>query len=378
MFRPRASRSRLIILGFSLLFLSAHSAYAQSETYVPATTGFDTEIKVWTSSGNTYAKVRLTFPTGGWRADWGQVTRTGNDFTADAKVERWNGAATQALTYAENTYNLGAFPPGTYNFTFKSYGVAIKSQQFDPSLVVEHWEPTTLASNRVGVRIWGFTSGLRLAKIELYFPDTGYSVVDWGQIARSGNEFSVDIKAERWTGESQAHTTVVDHDYELGTLSPGSYSLIVKIYGTTIKTVPFSVDASSSAAPKLLTEENSERAIALDSVTWLRLFPLETTHNFSSDRRTRIVLFLSGVELSPGENLSAVTAVQAEDAGHAVYPMTIEYIGKVPNFDWLTQVIVRPPEALKDGSDVWVGVSVRGQLSNKALVTLKPSNNNSQ
>ncbi len=375
MFQPRPSRLFLIFLGFSLLILSAPDIHAQAETWVPATTGFSTEIKVWTSSGNTYAKVRLTFPTGGWRADWGQVTRTGNDFTADARVERWNGASTQALTFSEHTYNLGALSPGTHTFTFKSYGVTIKSQQFDPSLVVEHWEPTTIPSNQVVVRILGFTSGLRLAKVELYVPDTSYSVVDWGQVTRSGNEFTVDIKVERWTGESQARLSIIDHDYELGTLSPGPYSLTVKMYGTTIRTIPFSVDASSTAIPKLLTEENSERAIALDSVTWLRHFPLETPHNFSTDGRTRIVLFLSGVEFSPGELPSAVT-VQAEDAQHAIYPMTVEYVGKVPNFDGLTQVIVRPHEGLKDGGDLWLNVIVRGQFSNKGMVSLKPSGTN--
>jgi len=377
MFRPRASRWLLNFLGLPFFFLFALNVHAQSETFVPATTGFSTEIKVWTSSGNTYAKVRLTFPTGGWRVDWGQVARTGNDFTADAKVDRWNGITTQAITFKENTYNLGALPPGTYSFTFKSYGVSIKSQQFDPTLVMEHWEPATVSSDRVVVRIWGFTSGLRLAKVELYFPDTGYSVTDWGQVVRSGNQFSVDIKAERWTGDSQARTTLVDHDYELGTLSPGSFTLIVKMYGTTIKTQPFSIDASSTPAPKLLTEENSERAIALDSVTWLRLFPLVTTHNFSQDQRTRIVLFLTNVEWPANENLSAMT-VQAEDAQHAIYPMTIEYVGKVPSFDWLTQVIVRPTEELKDGSDVWINVSVRGQLTNKGLVSIRPSGANPQ
>lgn len=377
MFHPRPSRWLLIILGFSLLCLSTQHIHAQSETWQPATTGFETEIKIWSSSGNTYAKVRLTFPTGGWRVDWGQVTRSGNDFTANAKVERWHGAATQALTYAENTYNLGALAPGTYTFTFKSFGVTIKSQQFDPSLVEEHWEPTTLASNRVGVRIMTPTSGQRQTKIELYFPDTGYRVVDWGQVTRSGNEFTVDVKAERWTGESQARTTVVDHDYDLGTLSPGSYSLIIKMYGTTVRVIPFSVDASPASIPKLLTEENSERAIALDSVTWLRLFPLQTTQNFSADGRTRIVLFLANVELSPGESPSIVQ-VQAEDGQSAIYPMTVEYVGKVPNLDWLTQVIVRPHEGLKDGGDLWINVVVRGQFSNKAMVSLKPSGGNPQ
>ena len=48
-------------------------------------------------------------------------------------------------------------------------------------------------------------------------------------------------------------------------------------------------------------------------------------------------------------------------------------MGKVPGFDWLTQVVVRLPEGLKDGDDVWVRVSVRGVVSNKALVSIKPA-----
>jgi uncharacterized protein (TIGR03437 family) len=127
----------------------------------------------------------------------------------------------------------------------------------------------------------------------------------------------------------------------------------------------------------LLTEENSGRAVALDSVTWLRLFPLVTTHNFSQDNRTRIVLFLTNANLSPGDSLSAVTA-QAEDAQHVIHPLMVEYVGKVPGFDWLTQVIVRPPDQLKDGGDLSVSISVRGVLSNKALLNIKPSDANPQ
>jgi hypothetical protein len=377
MFQPRSIRWLFTFVAFALLTLSAHNLQAQTETWVPATTGFSTEIKIWTSNGNTYAKVRLTFPTGGWRVDWGQVTRTGNDFTADAKVERWTGATTQAITFKENTYNLGPLSSGTYTFTFKSYGVTMNSQQFDPSLVAERWEPVTLTGNKVGVRIWTVSGGPTFIKVEFYFPDSGYRVVDWGQVTRSGNEFTVDIKAERWTGETEARTIIADHDYELGTLSPGAYSLVVKMYGTTVRTQPFSIEASSAPAPKLLTEENSGRAVALDSVTWLRLFPLVTTHNFSPDNRTRIVLFLANADLSPGDSLSAVTA-QAEDAQHVIHPLTVEYVGKVPGFDWLTQVIVRPPDGLRDGGDLSVSISVRGVLSNKALLNIKPSDANPQ
>jgi hypothetical protein len=368
MFRPRPAHLLLTFMGFTLLFFSTARS-ARAEGYVPATSGFDTQIKVWTSGGNTYAKVVLTFPTGGWRVDWGQVSRVGNNFTADAHVERWNGITTQAITYQENTYNLGALEPGTYTFTFKSYGVVMKSVQFDPTQVVEHWEPVILTSG-VGIRLWTAADGITRIKIELYLPDTGYSVVDWGQVTRNGNEFSVDIKVERWTGEAQTRTVLVDHDYELGTLSGGSYSLLVKMYGTTVRNQPFTINAPPPPTPKLLTEAGTDRAVALDSVTWLRLFPLVTVHNFSPDQRTRIVLFLSGADVSPGDTASAVTA-QAEDSQGAIYPLTIEYTGKVPGFDWLTQVIVRPPEGLKAG-DVWVTVGVRGSLSNRAVVSIKP------
>ena len=375
MFRPRAAHLFLALLAFALLLSSARSLRAQTETWQPATSGFSTEISLWTSGSTTYAKVRLTFPTGGWRVDWGQVTRAGNAFTADAKVERWDGITTQAITYAEHTYNLGVLESGSYSFTFKSYGTVIRSQTFEPALMAEHWEPTTLSASRVGIRIWQLDNGLSMTKVELYFPDTGYRVVDWGQVTRNGNEFSVDVKAERWTGDSQARTTLVDHDYELGALQPGSYSLLIKMYGTTLRTQSFSVQASSLSAPTLMTEGNSERAIALDSVTWLRLFPLATIHNFSPDSRARIVLFLSDVQWAAGETRPAVTA-QAEDSQGTLHSLTVEHVGKVPNFDWLTQVIIKPPMALKDGGDVWVRVSVRGVLSNRALVTIKPSGAN--
>ncbi|HKR00589.1 MAG TPA: hypothetical protein VJT09_07940 [Pyrinomonadaceae bacterium] len=376
MSQNHASRWLLLLLSLAFLSLSAPRALAQTEKWEPATTGFATEIKVWTSGGNTFAKVRLTFPSGGWRVDWGQLTRTGNNFVADARVERWTGVSTQAIVIKENDYNLGALAPGTYTFTFNSYGVAVKSLQFDPSQVSERWEPVVL-TREVNVRKWT-TGGITYVKVEFYFPDTGYRVVDWGEVSRNGFDFSIEIKAERWTGSSEARTTIVDHDYQLGALTAGSYGLAIKMYGTIVWSHPFTVsEAEAPAAPRLITEEGSERAVALDSVTWLRLFPLETIHNFSQDNRARIVLFLSSVQLSQGETSSIVTA-QAEDGRQVIYPLAVEYVGKVPNFDWLTQVIVRPPEELKDGEELTVSVSVRGVSSNKALLNIKPPATNPQ
>lgn len=128
-------------------------------------------------------------------------------------------------------------------------------------------------------------------------------------------------------------------------------------------------------APVLLRELNSPKAVALDSVSMLRdPFPVDSTHNLSSDTRTRLMLFASNVELMAGENASVITA-EAEDEFGNVYPLTVEFVGKVPDFDWLTQINVKLPDVLAAfgsfGPDyIWVSISLRGLQSNKGLVRL--------
>jgi len=83
------------------------------------------------------------------------------------------------------------------------------------------------------------------------------------------------------------------------------------------------------APPLLLTEPNSNKAIALDSVTYMRdSFPVVTTKNFSGDQRTRIVLFARGVILAPDETASVLTA-RAEGGEHRIYPLPVEHVGNV-------------------------------------------------
>lgn len=132
----------------------------------------------------------------------------------------------------------------------------------------------------------------------------------------------------------------------------------------------FTITPAADSPPTLLTDSNTNRAIALDSVTLLREpFNVSALVNFSLDQRTRIMLFATGLELMPGESISVVTA-QAEDSAHRIYPLSVEYVGKVPMFDWLTQLNVRLPDGLGAG-DVLVSVSVRGAASNKVIVGIQ-------
>jgi len=122
----------------------------------------------------------------------------------------------------------------------------------------------------------------------------------------------------------------------------------------------------------LLTEENSERAIAIESVTFVRdPFPVNAAHNFSSDGRTRIILFGTNVESMPGENISGLTA-QAEDSQHNVFPLEVEYVGKVPNVGGLTQVVVKLPQQIANAGDVRAKISLGPTVSNSVILKVKP------
>ena len=133
---------------------------------------------------------------------------------------------------------------------------------------------------------------------------------------------------------------------------------------------PSPTPTATPVPPVLYTEMNSQRALALDSVNFLHdPFTLNTSLNFSADQRTRIILLAGNVELNTGETMSVVTA-QAEDGQSNVYPLTVEYVGKVPDYNWMTQVVVKFPNQLGGTGDYWVSISLRGVASNKAFVTM--------
>jgi len=122
----------------------------------------------------------------------------------------------------------------------------------------------------------------------------------------------------------------------------------------------------------LLTEANVQRAIALDSVLSTRdTFPIRNDSNFSSDHRTRISLFAVGLKLLPGDNASAITAT-AEDSQGTIRPLEVEFAGKVPTYDWLSQVVLKLNDQITIVGDVKIKITLHGATSNTVLVGVKP------
>ncbi len=60
------------------------------------------------------------------------------------------------------------------------------------------------------------------------------------------------------------------------------------------------------------------------------------------------MLFAINLDLLAGEDSSAVTA-QAEDSQFNTYSLTVEFVGEVPNLDWVSQVVVKLPDNLPTG-----------------------------
>lgn len=95
-------------------------------------------------------------------------------------------------------------------------------------------------------------------------------------------------------------------------------------------------------------------------MTWTRgPFSISSSHNLSADVRTRIMLFAAGVELQPGETAAIVTA-QAEDSQQRTFPLSVEYVGKLPGANWLTQINLRMSDEVSNLNDILVSIRLRG------------------
>jgi hypothetical protein len=124
--------------------------------------------------------------------------------------------------------------------------------------------------------------------------------------------------------------------------------------------------------PVLLTDQDTLRAAAVESVTLMREpFSVISSQNlFSADQRTRLTLFGYNLELKNSDGVSAITA-QAEDSQHRLYALPVEATREVSDFSWITGVTVRLPDELQGVGDVSVRIAFRGVTSNQVLVSIK-------
>ena len=135
-------------------------------------------------------------------------------------------------------------------------------------------------------------------------------------------------------------------------------------------TITFEVVDRVKRNPTLLTADSSDQAIAVNAATFVRdPFSLLTEQNFSSDKRTRVMLFVSDLEFGEGDSVSDVL-VKAENTAVGSVPLAIEYIGKAPFSESITQIQLVLPDALANAGDVWITVSLHGVSTNQARLNI--------
>lgn len=126
-----------------------------------------------------------------------------------------------------------------------------------------------------------------------------------------------------------------------------------------------------AAAPVILTEATTTRAIAVDAVTKFRdPFPLTTPgYTAGADTRTRIMFFVLNLELLAGEGANALTA-DAEDSTGRKYVFVVENVASVPGFEALKQVTVRLGDDMGDAGDLLVRINLHGVASNRVRISV--------
>jgi hypothetical protein len=124
-------------------------------------------------------------------------------------------------------------------------------------------------------------------------------------------------------------------------------------------------------APVLLTEENTEQAIALTSVSTTRdPFALLDPFNLSDDHRRRVSLFVWRLSLLPTDHASNLMVV-AEDSAGMTYELTVESVGAVPGLTDVSQVnVILPDNVIGAPRELWLTVKLRGPATNRASIRI--------
>ncbi len=120
--------------------------------------------------------------------------------------------------------------------------------------------------------------------------------------------------------------------------------------------------------PAVLTEPGTTRVVAIDSVTFVRgPFSKLAVHNFSSDQKTRVMLFTSNLGLGPSDILAGVLSVQVQGIS-----LVIERVDAVPGLTDISYIIVKLDGATPVGTNLPLTITLRGATSNSATIDISP------
>ncbi len=129
-------------------------------------------------------------------------------------------------------------------------------------------------------------------------------------------------------------------------------------------------NAATNKKPVLLSEATTTRAVAFESVT-MKAEPFSPTATiaYATDTRTRVCIFAMDLELLAGEGANAFSS-DVQDGSGKIYPLKVEYVGRVPDFPGITMIVVRLADDLGDVGDVLVRLNLHGMSSNRVRIAI--------
>ena len=125
-----------------------------------------------------------------------------------------------------------------------------------------------------------------------------------------------------------------------------------------------------SKPPTILTEEGSERAVALDAISLTRAPFFNTSRPpVIADGKARIALFAMNVASAE----TGAIEVTAEDENGNIYAMGLEAVIPLDGPIGMVQLNIKLPEEISGLRRAWVSIKAGGHTSNKVLLELQPS-----
>lgn len=284
----------------------------------------------------------------------GTIRRDDGAALSGAVVGLSGGLGTSMTTDASGSYSFTV--PGDDNYAIT---VALADYSFSPSSK----SFTTISGNQIadfsGALVDYQVSGNILTNEGV--PLDGVTVSITGSdsmqiVTNQGIGFVLSLEAE---GDYVITPSKTNY-----TFSPASLS-VANLAGNQQLNFVATLNAN---VPVMLAGSNPTRVLAIDSVLrTIEPFQLNYTYPWVADQRTRVMLFAKHFDLPAGEGAANLT-VTAEDKDHRVYPLTVEWAGKVDGQDWLIGVVVRLSDEMADVGDVQLRITHNGLTSEPLLI----------
>ncbi|MEA2205276.1 MAG: large repetitive protein [Blastocatellia bacterium] len=283
----------------------------------------------------------------------GRVTGAAGSGLSGVTVTLSGAQAATASTNANGDYSFSGIPAGG------NYTIALSRANYSFTPANRTWND--LGANQTA----NFTGELVNYKIS-------------GAVTFNG----VPLPAVAFTINGSENATMTATDGSYSHLAPAEGSYTITPYSTRYLFTPASVTVTILSAnsvsnftaalkpgvPILVSQASSTRALAFDSLLQVpEPFQLTYSPAWSADARTRVMLFAMNFDLAANEDAGSITA-DGEDGVHLIYPLTVEYIGKVSGYDWLKCVVLRLDDSMGNVGDILVRITYRGVASNRVRI----------